>query len=147
MKVDDTREVRALMTELHAVCAKLPGSEEYVMVHHPAFRVGKKPFAIAGMQMEGRGATVSVNLGPEAQPGLLDDPRFERTRYIGQHGWVTVPHAALKKGELSALVVESWRRIAGKKQLAALASGAVPSPTRARKTTSTSRAATRKRSR
>ena len=86
------------------------------MVHHPAFRVGKKPFAIVGMN---QGPTLSVNLGRDAQDHLLTDERFTRTGYIGQHGWVTVPFEALAKGELEDLVEQSWRRIAGKRRIAA----------------------------
>jgi hypothetical protein len=33
-----------LLTVLREICAQLPLAEEYLMVHHPAFRVGKKPF-------------------------------------------------------------------------------------------------------
>lgn len=121
MKVDASKAVQDLVKTLRRVCAKLPGSEEYVMVHHPAFRIGKKPFVIAGMEEDTKGATLSVNLGRDAQPSLLEDRRFTRTPYIGQHGWVTIPYARLKKGELEALLTESWRRVAGKKQLAQLA--------------------------
>src|SRR5690606_25074052 len=96
-----------LMVTLRRVGLKLPGAEEYVMVHHLALRVGKKPFVIAGMEEAERGATVSVNLGREAQAALLDDERFTRTPYIGQHGWVTVSPEKLQKGELEALVVDS----------------------------------------
>jgi predicted DNA-binding protein (MmcQ/YjbR family) len=127
MKVDDSEAVRKLVAALQRVCTSLPGSEQYVMVHHPAFRVGKKPFAIAGMKEGATGATVSINLGREAQDGLLADPRFVRTGYIGQHGWVTIAHAALRKGELEALVRESWRRVATKKQRAALDAAPEPS--------------------
>jgi hypothetical protein len=119
MRVDDSKAIRALLVPLRRICAALPAAEEYVMVHHPAFRVGKKPFAIAGMEEATKGATVSINLGRDAQDALLADARFSRTPYIGQHGWVTVPSAALKAGELDALVVDSWRRVASKKQLAA----------------------------
>jgi predicted DNA-binding protein (MmcQ/YjbR family) len=120
MKVDASKEVQALVRTLRAACAKLPGTEEYVMVHHPAFRVGKKPFAIAGMEEAAKGATLSINLGRDAQASLLEDPRFTRTPYIGQHGWVTISHAKLKKGELEELLLESFRRVAGKKLLAQL---------------------------
>lgn len=109
------------LAALRRLCTALPGAEEYVMVHHPAFRVGKRPFAIEGMEEAERGATLSINLGREAQAGLLDDARFSKTAYIGQHGWVTIAHSALKKGELALLVTESWRRVANRKQLAALA--------------------------
>ena len=90
------------------------------MVHHPAFRVGKKPFAIAGMDEAERGPTVSINLGHEAQGQLLGDDRFYKTPYIGQHGWVTVSFHALAEPELWTLVVDSYRRVAGKKLLAQL---------------------------
>jgi hypothetical protein len=114
-------DVTALLAELQVLCATLPKSEPYVMVHHPAFRVGKKPFVIAGIRPAADGgAVVSVNLGQEAQAQLLDDGRFSKTPYLGQHGWVSIPVSALKRGELTALVTESWRRIAGKKLLAAL---------------------------
>ena len=131
-KNSDSLEVA--LTSLRRLAAALPGAEEYVMVHHPAFRVGKKPFAIVGMD---QAPTVSINLGPEAQADLLSDERFSRTHYIGQHGWVTVDHDQLSAGEVASLVEGSWQRIAGKKHLAAHAGsggraegGAAPRPSR-----------------
>jgi predicted DNA-binding protein (MmcQ/YjbR family) len=109
-----------LLKVLRTICAKLPDAQEYVMVHHPAFRVGKKPFAIAGMDEANKGATLSINWGKDAQPEFLHDARFERTHYIGQHGWVTVPYHKLKKSEIAPLVIGSYRRVANKKQLARL---------------------------
>jgi predicted DNA-binding protein (MmcQ/YjbR family) len=123
MKSDSSKAVIELLANLRRVCATLPAADEYVMVHHPAFRIGKKPFAIAGMEEASKGATLSVNLGRDAQPHLLDDARFTRTPYIGQHGWVTIAHRSLKKGELETLVIDSFRRVANKAQLAALAAG------------------------
>ena len=105
------------LSKVRKLCASLPDAEEYVMVHHPAFRVSKKPFLIIGMN---RGATVSVNLGGEVQGDLLQDPRFSRTSYIGQHGWVTVALRELKAAELAELVEQSFRRVAGKRRVAAL---------------------------
>ena len=133
MKTDAGKAALELLSILRRVCAKLPDAEEYVMVHHPAFRVGKKPFAIAGMEEATKGATISVNLGHDVQPQLLDDARFARTPYIGQHGWVTVPHARLRKGELDMLVTDSFRRVANRKQLAALNGAVQPAPKAARK--------------
>lgn len=120
MRSDDSDAVRTVVGALRRICAKLPAAEEYVMVHHPAFRVGKKPFAIAGMQQATRGATLSINLGADMQHQLLDDARFTKTPYIGQHGWVTIAYGDLAEGELAALVVGSFRRVASKKQLAEL---------------------------
>ena len=121
MDVDDSKELRALVSELQRICARLPAAEQYVMVHHPAFRVGKKPFVVAGIERAKKGATFSVNLGREVQPQLLDDARFTRTPYIGQHGWVTSTHGQVPAAELRALVIESWKRVANGKQLAAFA--------------------------
>ncbi len=119
METASSKAVRDLLVVLRRVCGGLPGAEEYIMVHHPAFRVGKKPFAIAGMDEATRGPTLSINLGRDAQAGLLEDERFTRTHYIGQHGWVTVDSRRLAKGEMEELVVESYRRVATKTQLAA----------------------------
>jgi len=126
MKKNSGERIDALVDELRAVCGTLPASEEYVMVHHPAFRVGKKPFVIAGMNQHTDGATVSINLGPQMQDQLLDDPRFTRTPYIGQHGWVTIARDQMEKNELLALVSGSWRRVANKTQLALMDGGAKP---------------------
>lgn len=125
MMNDDSPGVRALMAELRVLSARLPGSEEYVMVHHPAFRVGRKPFLVAGMMQS---ATLSVNLGLDAQSGLLDDARFSKTPYMGHNGWVTIERRRLKAAELADLVTESWRRVAGKKALAEFSAAAKPKP-------------------
>lgn len=85
------------------------------MVHHPAFRVAKKPFAVLGMKRSDE--TLSVNLGLMEQSELLGDARFSRTPYIGQHGWVTVKRSALTNSELWELLEASWRRVAQKRHL------------------------------
>src|SRR4051812_17245825 len=100
-----------LVTVLRQICAQLPAAEEYVMVHHPAFRVGKKPFVIAGLRSTEKGVGLSINLGPELQHQLLDDARFSKTPYIGRHGWVTIAHDDVQQDELVALVRESFLRV------------------------------------
>lgn len=126
MKSDDPEVT--LLAELRAVCAKLPGAEEYVMVHHPAFRIGKKPFAIVGIGRDTKQPRFSINLGPEAQLDLLDDPRFIKTPYLGRHGWVSVARADVKLAELSGLVIDSWRRVATSKQRAAYTGATAAAP-------------------
>jgi len=129
MQTDASPAIRRSLALLRPLCARLPGAEEYVMVHHPAFRVAKKPFAILGLHADPEGSALSINLGRDAQPMLLSDPRFRRTPYIGQHGWVSIAWDDLRRGELAQLVEESWRRVASKKQLAA---HAAPPPTAAK---------------
>lgn len=133
MQTDDSPAIRKSLAALRPICAKLPGAEEYVMVHHPAFRVGKKPFAIVGLHGAPTASALSINLGRDAQPMLLADPRFIRTPYIGQHGWVTIAWSALRSGELAQLVEDSWRRVAGKKQLAEHGGGKTAGAGRVRK--------------
>lgn len=133
MMTDDSPAVRKTMAELRPLCAQLPGAEEYVMVHHPAFRVGKKPFAIVGMEEHKKGSTLSINLGREVQPMLLSDARFTRTPYIGQHGWVTVAAKDLRSGELAQLIEDSWQRVATSKQLAQRKGGKASPPSAAKK--------------
>ena len=103
---------------LRRFATQLPGAQEYVMVHHPAFRVGKKPFLIVGM--EEQAANMSINGGPDMQAELLNDPRFSRTPYIGQHGWVTVLYHDCEPAEWRGLIEKSYRRVAGKRNLAKL---------------------------
>ena len=54
---------RDLLDVLRNVCTKLPGAEEYVMVHHPAFRVGKRRVCLLfsrGDALRGDRVTVRV---------------------------------------------------------------------------------------
>ncbi|HSC86408.1 MAG TPA: MmcQ/YjbR family DNA-binding protein [Polyangiaceae bacterium] len=127
-----------LLKALRGLAAGLPGAEEYVMVHHPAFRVGKKPFVIVGMDRE---PTISINLGVDVQRELLDDPRFSRTPYIGQHGWVTVTYGELKTEEVNRLLEGSWARVASKKHLAARSSVGAAARKPAKKTAKPTKAA------
>jgi predicted DNA-binding protein (MmcQ/YjbR family) len=125
MQPENTAKTRAaqerLLSALRHQCAGLPGSEEYIMVHHPAFRVGKRPSLIVGFEEASRGPTLSINLGRDAQDSLLSDPRFVKTPYIGQHGWVTIAYKQLSEDEMRTLVVDSWRRVATRRLLAELA--------------------------
>lgn len=124
---DDSALTENFVRVIQKISDELPGSERYVMVHHPAFRVGKKPFVIVGMESSARkDVTLSINLGPEMQLTLLEDERFTRTPYIGQHGWVTVRKGDLDARELRGLVERSYRRIAGKKLVAQLDANGAP---------------------
>ena len=107
-----------LLERLRAICLALPGAEEYLMHGHPSFRAGKKPFVIAG---EPGSPTVSIKVPLMDQPLYLEDPRFQRTHYIGQHGWITMTlEAEPDWAELERLVVASYRLVAQKRMLQAL---------------------------
>lgn len=115
-------EFQQALESVRSVCAGLPGAEEYLMHGHPSFRAGKKAFAILGEGGHGSdGPTIAVKVDLWDQPIVLEDPRFYRTHYIGQHGWVTLKlDTDPTMDEVERLVVASYRRVAGKKMLAAL---------------------------
>jgi predicted DNA-binding protein (MmcQ/YjbR family) len=78
-----------ILKKLRKVCLRLPEAEETVSFGHPTFRVrGGKIFAVLEEYIGELG--ICVNVGKLLQGIFLDDPRFFRTPYIGQHGWVTL---------------------------------------------------------
>ncbi len=105
-----------LLEKLRELCHTLPRAEEYTMVHHPAFRAGKKPFLILGLGGQ-RPNRISLNLGLMEQAERLQVERFTRTPYIGQHGWFTVLEGDIEWPELEEMVVASYRRVATKAML------------------------------
>jgi len=98
---------RDILRKLRKVCLALPDSEECVSFGHPAFRVRGKIFAVLEEYKGELGICVKVE--KELQGIFLNDPRFFRTPYIGQHGWVTLRvHAArLNWKEIADLVKAS----------------------------------------
>jgi predicted DNA-binding protein (MmcQ/YjbR family) len=67
---------------------------------HISFRVRNKPFVIVGHGHAGEGS-LSIKSDIETQQFLVDHLGFERTPFIGQHGWVSLP----------GLPPESWEEI------------------------------------
>ena len=97
-----------ILDRFREICGALPSAEEYIMVHHPAFRIAKKPFAILNGP-DGQLA-ISVKVEKTVQAVFLKDPRFYRTPYIGQHGWVSLPVTAnIDWEEVAELVQGSYR--------------------------------------
>jgi predicted DNA-binding protein (MmcQ/YjbR family) len=64
----------------------LPDTDEASPFGHPWFRVKSKMFVSFG-EHEGSPCLV-VKVGKDAISLFLEDPRFFRAPYIGQHGWV-----------------------------------------------------------
>ena len=98
-----------ILKKLRKVCLRLPEAEETVSFGHPTFRVrGGKIFAVLEEYKGELG--ICVNVGKLLQGIFLDDPRFFRTPYIGQHGWVTlrVYAARLNWNEIRELVKGSY---------------------------------------
>lgn len=103
-----------------SLCQSLPGAEYYLMHSHPAYRVGKKCFAIMGGHGDqGENPSMSVKVPLMEQSIYTEMPGIARTHYIGQHGWITCDlTAGLDPAFLNRLVVGSWRLAAPKRAVA-----------------------------
>jgi predicted DNA-binding protein (MmcQ/YjbR family) len=98
-----------ILKKLRKVCLKLTDAEETLSFGHPTFRIrGGKIFAV--MEEYKGELGICMNVGKLLQGIFLDDPRFFRTPYIGQHGWATlrVYAARLNWNEIRELVKGSY---------------------------------------
>lgn len=121
-------DLATLAQKLDALCRSLPEVESYTMNFdppHPAYRAGKKPFLVIGTAPNA--PTLSVKMTRQDQPFYLQDPRIEKTAYVGQHGWVTL---RLDRGfaweEIERMVTQSYRNVALKRMLKALEASSSP---------------------
>ncbi len=88
MKKSDKTIELPLLARLRKLCLSLPESSEVSAWGHPTFRVNGKIFAGYGFT-KGR-PNIAVKAEPGLQEILVDDKKFFRTPYVGQHGWVSV---------------------------------------------------------
>ena len=106
----------ALVARIRKICGELPGVvEEIDKFGHTSFRVSKKPFVIIGEDEDELGLSLKTDLDTQAM--LIRDGGYERTPYIGQHGWVSV--ADVKKAdwaEVEELVLDAYRAIAPRRK-------------------------------
>jgi len=76
------------LARLREICLEFPGATETVTFGNPTFQVHQKTFCVLE---EYRGElSVCFKVGKQDQPLFLKDPRFFRTPYVGQHGWVSL---------------------------------------------------------
>jgi len=73
---------------LRKICLSLPDAVETENFGHPFFRIKGKPFCIYGGTAEVK--TISFKVAKSEQGIFLEDARFFKTPYIGQHGWVSL---------------------------------------------------------
>lgn len=101
-----------VIERLRRICLALPDTSETASWGHPNFRVRGKIFC-AYEQYKGEWS-ICVGVGKNMQGVYLADPRFYRTPYVGQHGWVslkTTP-ARINWKEVRGLVKISYGLIA-----------------------------------
>ncbi|HEX6639873.1 MAG TPA: MmcQ/YjbR family DNA-binding protein [Thermoanaerobaculia bacterium] len=107
----------AAVKRLNAIARTLPEvTETRDGFGHTVFKVGKKSLVFVGDD-DGR-VWLSLNVDRETQRFLIAHGGFERTPYIGQHGWTS--HEATRATDwehIAELMRESYRRVAPKRLL------------------------------
>ncbi|MGI9626914.1 MAG: MmcQ/YjbR family DNA-binding protein [Longimicrobiales bacterium] len=96
--------VRALATEFPEVDEKVDG------FGHTSFRVKDKPFIMMG---EDADCWLSFKADRYTQDFLLKRDCFEKTPYIGQHGWTSIKtHEVADWDEIADLITQAYVRVA-----------------------------------
>jgi hypothetical protein len=121
-----------LLKALRKACLSYPQTSEGEQFGRPAWRVGKRAFALAYFN-ERLKAGFWVGVG---QQGLLTaDERFTIPKYIGHNGWIELDvHDSCDARELQQLADASYRHFANKRMLSALDSPGV-APSRSKRKT------------
>ncbi len=101
------------LNEMRRICLGLPEATETMTWGQPHFRVRGKIFA--GFGDHGGTESIGFKLEREHADAAIQDPRFTRAPYVGQHGWISMDVKGVRDwGEVRALVLESYRLIAPK---------------------------------
>lgn len=115
------------MRRFAGLCGTFPEVEETEQFGGPWYKVGGKSFACYGAESEKAGTGhrgvdgAAFNVTLMDQAALLQDPRFTRTHYIGQHGWVTMRWDGEPDwDEVRDLLESAYRKAARKRHLALL---------------------------
>lgn len=106
---------KKILAKLRELCLALPKSSETITFGHPTFQVGTKTFAV--LETYKGELSICVKVGKKMQPIFLEDPRFYRTPYVGQHGWVSLrANTKLNWKEIAQLVSGSHELVGAKKR-------------------------------
>lgn len=110
---------QAVLDRLKKVTAKLLDvTVERDGFGHSVLKVAKRSFVIVG-EGDGDRPSLSIKTDPVTQDLLVRQGSFERTPFIGQHGWVTARGKAseLPWPAIEGLVEDAWRAVAPKRLL------------------------------
>jgi predicted DNA-binding protein (MmcQ/YjbR family) len=106
---------KKILAKLRELCLALPKTSETITFGHPTFQVGTKTFAV--LETYKGELSICVKVGKKMQPVFLEDPRFYRTPYVGQHGWVSLrANTKLNWKEIAQLVRGSHELVSAKKR-------------------------------
>ena len=104
--VDDGQEPNEAFILLQAVCARLPGVEEFWAYGHPNFRAGAPPRTFAGFERGKAGWVYAIRVGPELRDALLSEGEpYRLVPYDRAGEWIGIAASApIERGHLEALV-------------------------------------------
>ena len=97
--------------QLRQFCMQLPGvTEDIKWDHDLCFSIGKKMFAVTGMENAEGG--ISVKTTPEKFAELTERPGIRPAHYVARYHWVTVEDPdAVSSDELRQLIRESYQLV------------------------------------
>ncbi|WP_328087748.1 MmcQ/YjbR family DNA-binding protein [Fictibacillus sp. B-59209] len=106
---------KQMLQQVRGICIGFPEVKEHVDgFGHTSFRVKDKPFVIMGENEQG--TSLAIKTLPETQEILLQEERFFRPAYIGQHGWTSIYHSGgVNWKEIHSLILEAYQRTAPKR--------------------------------
>jgi hypothetical protein len=120
----------AWVAKVQELCLAYPEAIEAEQFGGPWWKAGQKPFCFYGASSEKRADGyhgvdgIGVKLPLLEQEAVLRDPRFERERYIGRHGWTLMRfEGRIAWDEVAELVDEAYRGVANRRMLAKLDAG------------------------
>ena len=108
---------KKILAKLRELCLALPKTSETITFGHPTFQVGTKTFTV--LETYKGELSICVKVGKGMQQVFLEDARFYRTPYVGQHGWVSLrakTKAKLNWEEIGELVRGSYELVTVKKR-------------------------------
>ena len=97
--------------QLRQFCTELPGvTEDIKWDHDLCFSVGKKMFAVTGVD-EAEGG-ISVKTTPEKFAELTERPGIRPAHYVARYHWITIEdEKAVSSDELRQLIRESYQLV------------------------------------
>ena len=112
---ESAMDEKKILAKLREICLALPKTSETTTFGHPTFQVGTKTFTV--LETYQGMLSISVKVGKPMQSVFLEDQRFYRTPYVGQHGWVSLKASTkLNWSEIGDLVRSSYELVSVKKR-------------------------------
>jgi len=106
---DEKREEKVL-AKLREICLGLPEAHEVKTWGHPTFRSGTKTFAV--LEWYNGHLCICFKATLPLQQLLVEDPRYFKTPYIGNQGWVSlIADRGPDWRDVKRLVVESHQLV------------------------------------